>query len=50
MRFNSFASRAGLILKGNGRRGQRRGLLDKASKAALLPEEKKLFAQAKAGS
>jgi len=46
----SIAGYYGLILKATGGGASAGVYLDKASKAALLPEEKKLFAQAKAGS
>jgi predicted Zn-dependent protease len=45
----SIAGYYGLILKAAGGGAKAGAYLDKASKAPLLPEEKKLFAQAKAG-
>ena len=46
----SIAGYYGLILKATGGGASAGVYLDKASKAALLPEERKLFAQAKAGT
>jgi len=46
----SIAGYYGIILKATGGGANAGVYLDKASKAALLPEERKLFAQAKAGA
>jgi Flp pilus assembly protein TadD len=45
----SIAGYYGLILKATGDRARARAYLDWTAKASLLPEEKKLFDQAKAG-
>jgi predicted Zn-dependent protease len=46
----SIAGYYGLILKATGSGAKARVYLDWTSKATLLPEERKLFAQAKAGT
>jgi hypothetical protein len=46
----SIAGYYGIILKATGGGASAGVYLEKASKAALLPEERKLFAQAKAGT
>jgi L-asparaginase/Glu-tRNA(Gln) amidotransferase subunit D len=45
----SIAGYYGLILKATGNTTKAKAYLEAASKARLLPEEKKLFDQAKAG-
>jgi len=49
LRDPSWAGYYGLILKATGDRAEARAYLDLSSKARLLPEEKKLFDDAKAG-
>lgn len=49
LKYPSIAGYYGIILKATGNRAQARSYLDVALKAHLLPEERKLFTQAKAG-